>query len=107
MSITAMLNQTFDIYSGATIDENGQEEYPAIATTAGEKGRIERSSKERRQSDGTVITIDAVVFCGPGVTIARGDKIISDSIDYRVSRVNKMWGISSLSHLELECVEIS
>jgi hypothetical protein len=97
--IKGLLNQTITIYSKTGFDAYGRESV-GTATTA--KGRMEVGNKNYLKPNGETVTIDAILFLGADVTISIDDKVNFNSVNYKVTYLNKIVGGSgSTDHLEL------
>jgi hypothetical protein len=105
MGIRPSLNQTCDLYA-PTVAANGLQSYPETATYSSVACRIEASSRQFRNEDGTVGLASMVGFFGADVTVTRGYKLATGGVSYLVERVDAMRGLASLSHYELICTEL-
>lgn len=99
MEISGLLNQTGQIAVRTTRDRHGQLTYAAAADVA---MRFEQTNRTIQTPENEKEPIDAVVFVGPTVSVELGDKVIYNSVSYKVMRKSTVPGRDgSTHHLEL------
>ena len=64
--------------------------------------RIEPSKARVSTDEGNETIASAKLFCEKDQTLQIGDKIIFDSVTYFVLAVNKIYGLSNVSHIEAD-----
>jgi len=64
--------------------------------------RIEPSKSRVSTDEGNETIANAKLFCEKDQTIQIGDKIIFDAVTYFVLTVNKIYGLSAVSHIEAD-----
>lgn len=103
MSITGLLNQTITIATKSGYDKYGRENVDAPTTV---KARFQRTTKQKLSPNGSLITIDGIVYVSPDTTVAIDDKITFDGADYKVHGIYAaVDGTGDTNHLKLEVIK--
>jgi len=103
MSFKSLLNQQITTYARNGYDAYGRESVGSATTV---QARFQRTSKQRLQPNGTLMTIDGVVYIATASNIAIGDKITHDSNNYKViGRYDAIDGTGNTQHVKLEVVK--
>lgn len=95
MSLAGLLNQTISLYNRSSYGFDGRAAYGSASDV---KGRLESKVKRILMPDGTTMQVDAFLMLKPDVTIANDDKIVYDSVAYRVIDIFKVPGGSGQTH---------
>jgi|TARA_Y100000114_G_C11679142_1_gene287724 hypothetical protein len=66
------------------------------------KCRIEPQSKRVSTEEANEVLASAKMYAEKDQTLEVGDKIIFDSVTYFVLQVNKIYGLSNVSHIEAD-----
>ena len=66
------------------------------------KCRIEPESKRVSTEEANEVLASAKMYAEKDQTLEVGDKIIFDSVTYFVLQVNKIYGLSNVSHIEAD-----
>lgn len=100
MSVTNLFGQSITIHSRASYNAQGRE---VMGTNTTVKARVQPSTKTRLMAGGAVLVIDAIAYVGPTVAVNIDDKVVYDSIPYKV--INKYPtpdGTGQTNHIRLE-----
>lgn len=102
MSFASLLIHSCDIQA-KSLSRTGYEKTEAWSNIATAVPTRHDSSNSVKINDGgiRVNTDDDLFFFQPDVAIERGNRIVHDGVSYDVVKVNKLFGRSSLHHLEV------
>lgn len=99
MSLASLLNQTVIISQGGGPNKYGKHTFAAGVSYA---ARFERTTKVIRSAQKEDEPIDGIVFIGPSATFDIGDKLVFDSVDYRIMTKSEIVdGAGAIRHREL------
>ena len=105
MSINLLLNQTCDVYPN-TIGADGLPDYGETATYTSVRCRMEQTSRQMQNADGTIYMSDGVLFLGKSATIAKNDKVVVDSQTNIIDRIQIERDLGgNVHHYECICRE--
>lgn len=103
MAIEGLLNQTITLYGKSSYNAEGRE---VVGSGTSVSARIQPKTKRRLLPDGSVITVDAVVFVASSVTINTDDRIAYGGDQYKVLAVYPVpGGDGSTHHKEVELIK--
>lgn len=103
MSINGLLNQTITIYPKSGYNAYGRE---SVGTGVSVKSRFQKQTKQKLLPNGSLITIEAIVYVPPTTTVNIDDKVTYGSIDYKVYGIyGAVDGVGVTSHIKLELVK--
>jgi len=103
MSIKTLLNQSITLYSRQGYSSSGDEQFSSGSTV---RARIVENNTRHLAPDGSLITIDAVAYLGPGVSVSTDDKVNYNSTDYKVSGIYVARGKKGeIHHQKLELIK--
>lgn len=102
MSFISLLIHTCSIQA-KTLNRSGYEKTETWSDIATGVATRHDSSNGVKISDGgiRINTDDDLFFFEPTVTIARGNRIVHDGINYDVIKVNKLYAKAAIHHLEV------
>lgn len=103
MSVTSLMNQTITKYVRSSYNSQGRE---VLGSGTSVRARIQAKKKNILLPNGTVFTIDALVFVPCNTIINVDDKVTFDSQNYKVyAKYPAIDGMGNTSHLELQLVK--
>jgi hypothetical protein len=100
MSILGLLNQTITLASKSGYNRYGRE---VVTAGASIQARFQKQVKQRLLPNGSLITIEAIVYVPANTTVATDDKITYGGVDYKVYGIYTAVDRSGdTNHLKLE-----
>lgn len=103
MSITGLLNQTLTLYGKSSYNSEGRE---VVGSGSSVKCRFQRTTKRRVLPDGSLLTIDAIVYVAGDTSINTDDKVTFGGDNYKVAGIySAVDGAGSTNHLKLELIK--
>lgn len=103
MSILGLLNQTITIASKSGYNAYGRE---TIGASTSVKSRFQKQTKQKLLPNGSLVTIEAIVYVPSDTTVAIDDKVTYNSVDYKVYGIYAaIDGSGDTHHLKLELVK--
>lgn len=105
MSFNGLLNQTVTITAGSARDKFGK---LTFGSGTDYKARFEKTSKNIFNKQNELEPIDGVVFVKPDTTVSIGDRLVHNSLTYKVMKIDEVVvGTGTLHHKELMVQEWS
>lgn len=99
MSINHLLNQSATLSTKGSVDKYGQNSFGSATSI---KVRFEKTKKTIKTINKEEEPIDGVVFVNPNITVAVGDKLTYQSVEYRVMKSSPIVkGNGVVNHHEL------
>lgn len=103
MSLKGLLNQTITVYSKSGYDEYGRE---TVGSGTNITARVQESTKRRLLADGSLVTIDAIVYCPADTTINTDDRVVYGTENYKVfAKYVAVDGAGNTNHIKVELVK--
>ena len=103
MTIAGLLNQTITIYNKTGFDSFGK---PNLSSGVSARARVQQVTKQRVLPNNVVVTIYAIMYVGPSVTVNVDDRITHGGVDYKVfSRNVQVDDRGATNHYKLECTK--
>lgn len=103
MSLQSLLNQTITIYAKSSYNEEGRE---VVGDGTSIKCRFQQTTKRRLLPNGSLQTIDAVVYVPGSTSINTDDKVSFGGVNYKVfGKYAAIDGIGQTNHLKLELIK--
>lgn len=100
MSVNGLLNQQITIANMSSYNAYGREVVGASTTV---QARFQKSNKQKLLPNGSLITIEAIVYVPSGTTVAIDAKVTFGSDDYKVYGIyTAVDGTGRTNHLKLE-----
>lgn len=100
MGINSMLNQQITIASKTGYNAYGRETVTGATIV---QARFQKSSKQRLLPNGTLLTIEAIVYVPSDTVVVIDDKVTYGGIDYKVYGIyTAIDGTGNTNHLKLE-----
>lgn len=100
MGINGLLNQTITLYSKSGYNAYGREN---VGSGTSVQSRFQKQTKQKLLPNGSLITIEAVVYVPADTTVAVDDKVTYGSVDYKVYAIYAaVDGVGTTNHLKLE-----
>jgi hypothetical protein len=94
------MNQTITITTRTGYNAYGRE---IVGTATSVQSRFQRNTKQKLLPNGSLITIEAVVYVPPDTTVAIDDKVSYSDTDYKVYGIySAIDGTGDTNHLKLE-----
>lgn len=103
MGITSLFNQTISLYNKSSYDDEGRE---VVGSATSVRCRFQRTSKRRLLPNGTLLTIDAIVYIPGTTSINTDDKVTFAGVNYKViGRYDAIGANGVANHIKLEVVK--
>lgn len=103
MSINGLLNQQITIASKTGYNAYGRESVGAGSTV---QARFQKSQKQKLLPNGSLLTIEAIVYVPSDTVVVVDDKVTYGGIDYKVYGIyTAVDGTGSTNHIKLELVK--
>ena len=103
MGLLGLLNQKITLYAKSSYNSEGRE---VVGAGSSIKCRFQRTTKRSLLPNGSLQTIDAIVYVPPGTTIATDDKVSFSSVDYKVfGKYDAVDGQGDINHIKLELIK--
>lgn len=103
MSAVSLMNQRITVATRTGYDGEGAEVFGGNTVV---QARVQQTSRRKLLPNGSVITIDAIVYVPPETTIETNDKVTYSSVAYKVlSKYTAVDGSGNADHLKLELVK--
>lgn len=100
MSIKGLLNQTISIYSKSGYNAYGRE---TVGSATEVQARFQKKTRQKLLPNGSLVTIEAIVYIPSDTTIAVDDKITYGGVDYKVYGIySAIDGTGDTNHIKLE-----
>lgn len=93
-----LMNNSVTIYGEDTKDEFGKQSWQTGETT---DGRFIEENKIVYDEKGEKITTDASLYLQSDETIALGNKVVYDSTDYQVIKIEKPKQVKNVHHIKV------
>lgn len=98
-----MLNQRISIYSTPSFNAEGREVFTGSVVV---KCRFQQMNKRKLLPNGDIIMIDGKVFVPGNTDVETNNKVVFDSVDYKVlSKYVAVDGQGNTHHIELELIK--
>ena len=102
MSLNSLLNQTITLYSKSGYDRDGREE---VGSGTDHTARVQRTSKAKLMPNGEQVTIMAICYVKPTLTINEDDRVTYDGEEYKVFGVyTAVEGTGNTNHKKVELI---
>lgn len=103
MSYAGLLNQVVSLSTKSGYDGEGRETFSATSSIS---ARFQKMVKRKLLPNGSVITIDAIVYIPASTTVASDDKITYNSDVYKVVGIYEaVDGEGNVHNIKLELVK--
>lgn len=103
MAVLDFFNQTITLYTRSSYNKFGK---LVVGSGTSVSARVQEDTKNVILTNGQVITILAIAYVSPSITVAVNDKVTYDSVDYKVYRKYKtVDGKGDANHIKLELVK--
>lgn len=103
MALAGLLNQTITLYLKSSYNAYGRE---VVGSGTDYLARVQQTTKQKLSPTGSLITIDAIVYLDPSVSVNIDDRIAFDSQQYKVyGKYTAVDGAGKTNHIKLELVK--
>lgn len=103
MSLLGLLNQTITIASKSSYNNEGRE---VVGAGTSVKCRFQQTTKRRLLPNGSLQTIDGIVYVPGDTSVNTDDKVTFNSVTYKVfSKYAAVDGSGNTDHYKLELIK--
>ena len=103
MSLIGLLNQTITIYAKSSYGADGRE---IVGAGVSVQSRFQATTKRKLLPNGSLLTIDAIVYVLSTITVNTDDKVSYNGSDYKVyGKYAAIDGAGQTNHFKLELIK--
>lgn len=103
MSLIGLLNQTINIQNQTSYNNEGRE---IVGSGTSVRSRFQQTTKRRLLPNGSLQTIDAIVYVPGTTTVTTDSKITYNGVSYKVFSIyNAIDGSGRTSHIKMEVIK--